>query len=93
MEENINEKPFVITTICRDDLKQLGFDTTEVDDDTMIQLAKKLSNDYQEQLYWTSLKIIAEEYFEIPLLNKPIDKNTNQDDEQARSTKTMYRPG
>lgn len=81
MEENINEIPFIITTLCRDDLKQLGFDTTEVDDNTMIQLAKKLSNDYQEQLYWTSLKIIAEEYFEIPLLNKPIDKNSNQDDE------------
>lgn len=45
--------------ISREDLEQLGFDTKDVEDETMEKLAKKMSNDYMEQLYWSSMKTIA----------------------------------
>ncbi len=45
--------------ISREDLESLGFDTKDVEDETMEKLAKKMSNDYMEQLYWSSMKTIA----------------------------------
>lgn len=67
MKKNENEKKvyFPITSVSRDDLDALGFDTKDVSDSTMEHLAKKMADDYMEQLYWTSLRIIAE-YLEIP---------------------------
>ena len=59
------KKSFVITRVSRGDLKAIGFDTSEVSDETMEYLAKKLGDDYCEQLFWSSLEIIAE-YLEIP---------------------------
>ena len=59
------KESFVITSVSREDLKEIGFDTSEVSDETMEYLAKKLGNDYCEQLFWSSLEIIAE-YLEIP---------------------------
>lgn len=56
---------FEITSISRADLEAAGFDASKVDDDTMERLASKMEDDYLEQLYWTSLKIIAE-YLKIP---------------------------
>lgn len=56
---------FEITSVHRDDLESIGFDTTNVDDDTMKELASKMSDDYCEQLFWSSLEIIAE-YLGIP---------------------------
>ena len=56
---------FVISEVSREDLEEVGFDTSEVSDETMERLARKLGDDYCEQLFWTSLKIIAE-YMEIP---------------------------
>lgn len=56
---------FVISVLSRADLEALGFDVSNVDDDTMQRLADKLGDDYCEQLFWSSLKILAE-YFEIP---------------------------
>ena len=46
-------------------MEELGYDTSEVSDETMEYLAKKLGNDYCEQLFWTSLDITAK-YMEIP---------------------------
>ena len=60
----INES-FPITSVSREDLEAKGFDTSEVDDDTMERLASKMGDDYCEQLFWTSLEIIAE-YMGIP---------------------------
>lgn len=57
---------FSITKIHKDDLKNRGFDTNLVTPEVLEGLANKLENDYLEQLYWTSLEIIAEGYFEIP---------------------------
>ena len=59
------KESFVITSVSREDLEEIGFDTSEVSDETMEYLAKKLGNDYCEQLFWSSLEIIAE-YLEIP---------------------------
>ena len=56
---------FVISVLSRADLEALGFDVSSVDDDTMQRLADKLGDDYCEQLFWSSLKILAE-YFEMP---------------------------
>ncbi len=51
---------FVITRVHRDDLQQAGIDASEWPDDKMIRLAGKMENDYLEQLYWSSLEILAE---------------------------------
>ena len=59
------KESFVITEVSREDLEEIGFDTSEVSDETMERLARKLGDDYCEQLFWTSLEIMAE-YFEIP---------------------------
>ena len=56
---------FQISAVSRDDLKHIGFDTDNVDDSTMERLASKLGNDYCEQLFWSSLEILAEA-LEIP---------------------------
>ena len=61
MKEN-----FIIATLSREDLNELGFDTSTVSDETMQQLANKLGDDYCEQLFWISLKTLAEERFAIP---------------------------
>lgn len=57
---------FKISALSREDLESIGFDASDVDDDTMERLADKLGEDYCEQLFWTSLEIIAEEGFNIP---------------------------
>lgn len=57
---------FKISSLSREDLENIGFDTSNVSDDTMERLAEKLGDDYCEQLFWTSLEIIAEDYFNIP---------------------------
>lgn len=58
---------FNITSICRDDLEGVGFNTSKVSDDTMTKLASKMADDYCEQLFWDSMKIIAQDYFNIPM--------------------------
>ena len=56
---------FVISRVHRDDLEAIGFDTSEVDDDTMDELADRMGDDYGNQLFWESLESIAET-MEIP---------------------------
>jgi hypothetical protein len=69
------KESFEITSVSREDLEALGFDTSEVSDATMERLASKLGDDYCEQLFWTSLGIIAE-YMEIPK-KEVVDKEGN----------------
>jgi hypothetical protein len=59
------KESFVVTRVSREDLEALGYDTSEVSDETMERLASKLGDDYCEQLFWISLDITAE-YLEIP---------------------------
>lgn len=61
---------FPITSIHRDDLESLGFDTTSITNATMERLASKMNDDYKEQMYWLSMEIITEESFNIPKIKK-----------------------
>lgn len=56
---------FPITSLSRPDLERIGFDGAVIDDATMKKLAEMMASDYCEQLFWNSLKIIAE-HLEIP---------------------------
>lgn len=54
------DKAFPITSVCRADLKSAGFNTTNVDDDVMAELASKMANAYCDMGFWEDLKILAE---------------------------------
>ena len=54
------DKFFKITSVHRDDLENIGFDTSNVDDSTMQHLASKMADDYCEQLFWIHPTIFAE---------------------------------
>jgi len=56
---------FEISSLHRDDLESIGYDTSRIDDFTMKSLASKLGDDYCEQLFWNSLPILAD-HFDIP---------------------------
>lgn len=53
-------KDFSITSVCRADLEEAGFDVTNVDDDDMKELASKMANAYCDMIFWADLKILAE---------------------------------
>lgn len=57
---------FPIISVSRDDLIYKGFDTSKISDSDMLHLANKLKSDYLEQLYWSSMEILAEEVLSIP---------------------------
>lgn len=57
---------FPVSSVCRDDLESKGFDVSDVTDSQMSELAAKLGDDYCEQLFWTSMEIIAEDRLKIP---------------------------
>ena len=57
--ENL-QTPFPITSVCRADLEESGFDTEEVDDDTLRELASKMADAYCCNGFWTDLEILAE---------------------------------
>ncbi|GHT55439.1 hypothetical protein FACS189451_10580 [Bacteroidia bacterium] len=50
---------FEISSLHRDDLESIGYDTSGVDDSDMKTLASKLGDDYCDQLFWNSLAVIA----------------------------------
>jgi len=56
---------FEISSLHRDDLEHIGYNTSRVDDSIMKTLASKLGSDYCDQLFWSSLPIIAD-YLGIP---------------------------
>ena len=60
-----NEGFFEISSLHRDDLESIGYDTSNVDDSDMNKLASELGDDYCDLLFWDSLPIIAD-YLEIP---------------------------
>lgn len=57
----LNSGYFPIASIHRDDLAGKGFDTGHVSDEDMKYLARKMADDYREQLFWSSMEIIASE--------------------------------
>lgn len=56
---------FPITAVSRDDLEDRGFDVSNVTDSQMNKLARNMSDDYCEQMFWISMEIIAEEVLNI----------------------------
>lgn len=60
---------FKITSVSREDLEEAGFDVSKVSDAKMCTLAGKLADDYYDQLFWSSLSIIAEGNLKIPRKN------------------------
>jgi len=51
---------FPITCVHRADLEDQGFDTSAVDDGTMLELADKMADAYLDQAFWIDLEIIAD---------------------------------
>ena len=68
LAENEGERTgyFKITSVAREDLTGIGFDTKKVDDATMRHLASKMADAYCDNGFWIDLPIIAE-HLEIPL--------------------------
>ena len=65
-----NSEFYPITSVCKDDIFHVFGDDNEakeaigkMDDGDMETLASKLADDYCEQLYWDSLKVIVEMVF------------------------------
>lgn len=56
---------FSITSVAREDLEEKGYDTSNVTDAQMRNLAKRLGDAYVENQFWIDLEIIAD-YLEIP---------------------------
>lgn len=52
---------FPITSIHRDDLEASGFNSSNVDNQTMSNIASRMSEVFVENYFWTTLNIIAEE--------------------------------
>ena len=65
VEEKLMDAGFVITSVSREDLisKEVGFTREQalaVTDEQMKKIASKLADDYCNQLFWSSLQVIAE---------------------------------
>jgi hypothetical protein len=56
----MNDGYFPITRLHRDDLEELGFDTSNVDDGMMELLARGLEDVYVENWFWPGLEILAD---------------------------------
>ena len=59
-------KEFKITSVTREDLEDRGFDTTDITDAQMEELARRMCDDYLEQMFWLSMEIIAEDIMNFP---------------------------
>lgn len=62
--DNNKFTPFTLTTVCREDLESIGFDTKNIDDETMQELASKMGEAIMAE-FWIDLPIIAE-HLKIP---------------------------
>ena len=69
---------FNITSVSRDDLEHLNFDVSNVSDADMVQLASKLGNDYCDQLFWDSLKILAADCLDLQKIGTLLCPNCNK---------------
>lgn len=69
VEDDFQES-FPITTVSRADLRHKGFDTDRISNSQMEELASRMSDDYQEQLFWQHMEQIADEIMHLPKLSK-----------------------
>lgn len=59
-KSNQKQEYFPITSVCRDDLEEVGFNTKNVDDSTMLKLASKMADAYCDHGFWIDLEILAD---------------------------------
>ena len=76
---NSRKEFFDITSVSRDDLESVGFDTNSITDEQMIRLSDKMADDYCEQLFWESMETIAD-ILEFPR-KEEFECKDNDDDE------------
>lgn len=57
--QNNKSDMFVIMRVCREDLENIGYDTSDIEDDTMTELASKLGESLMNE-FWIDLPIIAD---------------------------------
>ena len=56
---------FPISYLHKDDIESIGYDVSKISDSDMKTIARKLGDDYTEQLFWSSLPIFAD-YVGVP---------------------------
>lgn len=66
LKQRLSEGFFPITSVHRDDLQGVGFDVDKISDSQMRELAHRMADDYCEQLFWSSMGIIAEDILGFP---------------------------
>jgi len=72
IEQRKKQEPFyTVTRVCKDDMREVFKEDLEklelidkLTDDQMRYITQKLADDYINQLYWNSLKIIAKSVLE-----------------------------
>lgn len=74
--EKLDSGYFPVVFISRNDLETLGFDTINISDDQMVELAKTMEKVYMDDLFWDSMKDIAEDEMHLPVIDNSIDCNT-----------------
>ncbi len=52
---------FPITSVAREDLKTQGFDTSNVTDEQMAEIADHMADAYCVDAFWVELEVIAED--------------------------------
>ena len=60
MKAEMKQESFNITSVCREDLQGIGYDTSKVDDSTMSHLASKMADAYCDNGFWIDLPILAD---------------------------------
>jgi len=61
MSLELDKDYFKITSMHRDDLEGQGYDVSNIDDDTMAELADRMADAYTENTYWIDLDCIADD--------------------------------
>ena len=65
-------KEFIVDTITKESLSELGFNISNVDDTMMNKIANDLGRAFREQFLREALPIIAE-WYGIPYSNQDVD--------------------
>lgn len=60
VDEERATKAFPITSVARQDLEDAGYDTSEITDDDMQNLAGDMADAYVEHSFWQDIGIIAD---------------------------------
>lgn len=56
----MKKEHFAITSVSREDLEARGYETENVDDETMERLASKMSDAYCDNGFWVDLETLAD---------------------------------